>query len=175
MGYFDKESMDKRAVEKNESDLAWRDLDSIAANLQPACARIIHDMKVNNIGALGATLTFGMKESEKQVIARQTMILEQNWIIIRALDNLSKQLEALTKAVASAQNQPTAAAPVATVEEAHVEEAPAKKTFEKTARWDKIDSFTIRCRQCGKKQNINRTLCWECGAQFVNSDGTPKE
>lgn len=85
---------------------------------------------------------------------------------------------AAQKAVAAAPKV-VAAAPKTVEAAPQAEEAPQPVTppsdYKDTATYTAQDAFTLVCDQCGMKQSIRRTVCWQCKAKFINPDGSEKE
>lgn len=86
--------MEKQAQKdaKITAKLAERNLDGIDDEYRDACAGIIDSLMGTGMIELGSLLT-GMKSEDTLKVSYLHAIMDQNWIMIRQLDRITKALE----------------------------------------------------------------------------------
>lgn len=93
MGLFNgnSETKEEKQIKKMKETLAKYELNNLSTEYANAVKNISLALAGNNLIELGGTM--GMKPAEVLNTSYLKAIVEQNWIIIRQLDTISKKLD----------------------------------------------------------------------------------
>lgn len=91
MGLFNNESKEEKQTRKMQETLAKYELNNLSTDYAKAVKNISSALAGNDLIELGSTL--GMKPAENLTTSYLKAIVEQNFIIIRQLDEISKKLD----------------------------------------------------------------------------------
>lgn len=91
MGMFDGKSKEEKKAEKLEAAMKKHHLEDVSAKYAEQVKEINLEMLGTGLMETGAALSFGVKNEDMLKIAYLRTLVEQNWIIIRMLDELNKK------------------------------------------------------------------------------------
>lgn len=91
MGLFNNESKEEKKERKMQETLAKYELNNLSTDYAKAVKNISSALAGNDLIELGSTL--GMRPAENLTTSYLKAIVEQNFIIIRQLDEISKKLD----------------------------------------------------------------------------------
>jgi hypothetical protein len=94
MGMFDKKSKEEKNQEKLDKFMERYQLEDLDEKDIIVLQRIANDLVGNNLFKAGMALSFA-KAEEQAKVTYLSAITEQNWIIIRQLSRLNKNIEEL--------------------------------------------------------------------------------
>lgn len=90
MGLFNNETKEEKQARKTQETLAKYELNNLSTDYAKAVKNISLALAGNDLIELGSTM--GMKPAENLTTSYLKAIVEQNFIIIRQLDEISKKL-----------------------------------------------------------------------------------
>lgn len=92
MALFGKESKEEKQTRKDSELMEKYGLSSIDHRDAESVRKILNDIAANGLFKAGMALSFAKGEEQAKVTYLSALV-EQNWIIIRQLDQLNKRME----------------------------------------------------------------------------------
>lgn len=96
MALFNGESKEEKRARAEQEMMQKFGLDRLSQKDVQSCKKIINDLAGTGMMKAGIALSFGKAEDQCKIAYLSAMV-EQNWIIIRQLDELNKRLDWMMK------------------------------------------------------------------------------
>lgn len=95
MGFLDGKSKEDKQAEQMQKFMERYQLEDLDEKDLKVLTKIANDLAGNNFFKLGMALSFSVPQQDQIKITYLSALVEQNWMIIRQLSRLNKNIEAL--------------------------------------------------------------------------------